>query len=330
MTLDGHWWSYFARLNGERIPCPIQHPKAQMTCCVASGPRGLLLIPQWAVMKSKNGIVINLYAAGTAVVKLDDGVEVAVLQQTSYPETGVVSIRINPKKDLKFPVSLRIPSWSKVTKLSVNGQTMACEPGHYANVDRVWSSGDRVELVLDMRDGRSKLQAERPRLPWRAARFCWRLIVDRQELAIRRFTLMSMRMDMCPSIPQPPPRLRFGWRLRFRFTGAEARPIRSTDQPRYSATMPRQATCLWQAIRFEPACRNRCISSPRMRRKSGSSRTGTYAHPCHLSSKWARKCDPNALGQQDPPQLAFWIVYHATVIIEHHRLAANRITRRPS
>ncbi len=301
-----------------------------MTCCVASGPRGLLLIPQWAVMKSKNGIVINLYAAGTAVVKLDGGVEVAVLQQTSYPETGVVSIRINPKKNLKFPVSLRIPSWSKVTKLSVNGQTMACEPGHYANIDRVWSSGDRVELVLDMRDGRSKLQAERPRLPWRAARFCWRLIVDWQELAIRRFTLMSMRMDMCPSIPQPPPRLRFGWRLRFRFTGAEARPIRSTDRPRYSATMPRQATCLWQAIRFEPACRNRCISSPRMRRKSGSSRTATYAHPCHLSSKWARKCDPNALGQQDPPQLAFWIVYHATVIIEHHRLAANRITRRPS
>ena len=40
-------------------------------------------------------------------------------------------------------------------------------------------------------------------------------------------------------------------------------------------------------------------------------------------------CPRPPLGQQDPAQLAFRIVYHATVIIEHHRLAANRITGRP-
>ena len=53
MTPEGHWWAYFSHLNGERIPCHFHHPKLAMTCCVASGPRGLLLTPQWAVMNSK-------------------------------------------------------------------------------------------------------------------------------------------------------------------------------------------------------------------------------------------------------------------------------------
>jgi hypothetical protein len=164
MTLDGHWWSYFAHLNGERIPCPIQHPEAEMTCCVTSGPRGLLLTPQWAVMKSKDGIVVNLYAAGTAMVPLDDGVKVTVLQNTSYPETGAVNISISPTKDSKFRLRLRIPSWSKLTKLSVNGKAVACEPGNYAEIDRVWSSDDHVELVFDMRGRAIKAPSGAPEL----------------------------------------------------------------------------------------------------------------------------------------------------------------------
>ena len=65
MTPEGHWWAYFAYLNGERVPCQLHHPGLGMVCCVASGPRGLLLTPQWAVMKSRHGIAVNLYAEGT-------------------------------------------------------------------------------------------------------------------------------------------------------------------------------------------------------------------------------------------------------------------------
>jgi DUF1680 family protein len=151
MTPDGHWWAYFAYLNGERVPCQLHHPGLGMVCCVASGPRGLLLTPQWAVMKSRDGIAVNLYAEGAAKLKLDNGVEVELLQQTSYPETGNVHISITPKTDSQFTLSLRIPSWSKSTQLLVNGQSHACEPGTYATINRVWTKGNRVELALDLR-----------------------------------------------------------------------------------------------------------------------------------------------------------------------------------
>lgn len=151
MMPDGRWWSYFAHLNGERIPSIVHHRDLTMTCCVSYGPKGLLLTPQWAVMKAENGINVNLYAPGSAKVQLDEGVGVTVLQETSYPESGTVDITINPAKETTFKLRLRIPSWSKRTRLSVNGQDVAVSPGQYAEIDRTWTHGDRVALNLDMR-----------------------------------------------------------------------------------------------------------------------------------------------------------------------------------
>ena len=164
MTPDGHWWAYFAHLNGERIPCHFHHPKLAMTCCVSSGPRGLLLTPQWAVMHSEDGIIVNLYAPGSAKVQLNGGIGVAVLQETSYPESDTVNITINPTKETKFKLRLRIPSWSKFTKLSINGQSVACDPGQYAEIHRTWTSGDRVTLIFDMRVRAIKAPSGAPEL----------------------------------------------------------------------------------------------------------------------------------------------------------------------
>lgn len=151
MMPDGRWWSYFAHLNGERIPSIVHHRHLTMTCCVSYGPKGLLLTPQWAVMKSEDGVNVNLYAPGSAKVQLDDGASVTVLQETSYPESGTVNLTINPTGQTKFKLRLRIPSWSQHTKLSVNGKAKECTPGQYMEIDRAWTGGDRVTLDLDMR-----------------------------------------------------------------------------------------------------------------------------------------------------------------------------------
>jgi DUF1680 family protein len=164
MMPDGRWWSYFAHLNGERIPSIVHHRNLTMTCCVTSGPRGLLLTPQWAAMRSEDGVNVNLYARGSAKVRLYDGVGVTVLQETTYPESGTVNLTINPTKNTTFKLRLRIPSWSKRTKLSVNGQAMACIPGQYVEIDRTWTSGDRVTLDLDMRVRTIKAPSGAPQL----------------------------------------------------------------------------------------------------------------------------------------------------------------------
>jgi DUF1680 family protein/lysophospholipase L1-like esterase len=151
MTPDGEWWAYFSPLVGQRVPSHYQHADMELSCCVANGPRGLLLTPRWAVMRHEEGPVVNLYEQGSVETTLRDGTVVTLTQETTYPEGDVVSLTVTPEEPRRFVLRLRIPAWSRETRLTVAGESVAVEPGTYACIERLWSAHDRVELRLDMR-----------------------------------------------------------------------------------------------------------------------------------------------------------------------------------
>jgi len=156
MIDDGKWWAYFSPLIGERMPSPMQVPVCESSCCVANGPRGMLITPGWSVMKSKSGPVINLYSKGNWTQKLETGTEIKIVQETNYPENKDILIRIDLPKPERFTMSLRIPAWSKNIRLTVNNETINCQPGTYAQMERVWKNGDQIRMEMDLR-GRIKL-----------------------------------------------------------------------------------------------------------------------------------------------------------------------------
>jgi len=89
MMPQGDWWAYFSPLAGERVPSQVQHQDCGLSCCVANGPRGLLLSPSWTVMRrGDDALAINLYCPGSAVTQLADGTSVRLVQETRYPEMG--------------------------------------------------------------------------------------------------------------------------------------------------------------------------------------------------------------------------------------------------
>ncbi len=150
MMPKGEWWAYNSPLNGERVPSSLQG--SDLSCCVSSGPRGLLITPGWAVMNDlKNGPVINLYSAGTASFKLPNGKNVSIIQETDYPVNNLISLIIQPENTSSFVLKLRIPEWSKQSVLKVNGETISCKPGSYASIKRIWNKNDKVTLELDLR-----------------------------------------------------------------------------------------------------------------------------------------------------------------------------------
>jgi len=150
MTPDGRWWAYFTPLTGQRVPSP-NHREDALSCCVVSGPSGLLLTQRWAVMTDHEGPVVNLYAPGSATVKLEDGTEVKILQETDYPVNDRTKLTLQPSPEGRFALKLRIPAWSRNTSLSVNGQAVPCPAGAYAKLERDWKRGDSVVLKLDLR-----------------------------------------------------------------------------------------------------------------------------------------------------------------------------------
>lgn len=151
MTPDGTWWSYFSPLTGQRVPSTEQHKDVGLSCCVANGPRGLLLTPGWGVMSSSSGPVVNLYAMGTATTKLADGTTVKLVQETTYPAGDHVTLKVLLDQKKRFALALRIPAWSRQTLLTINGEAVACQPGTYARLEREWAPDDKIILRLDLR-----------------------------------------------------------------------------------------------------------------------------------------------------------------------------------
>lgn len=141
---DGTWWSHFSALEGQREPAP-EHCKMHQNCCVASGPRGLNLLPALAVMSGKDGPVVNFYEPAT--VKFNEA-ELSI--KSDYPRANVVDIAVRPTLAKEFTLSLRIPAWSRATKLTLNGKAVSdIKPGSYVRLMRAWKNGDKVRLMLD-------------------------------------------------------------------------------------------------------------------------------------------------------------------------------------
>lgn len=146
---DGTWWCHYNPLDGHREPAPEQC-KMHMNCCVANGPRGLMLLPALAEMSGQRGPVINFYEPATATLPLPSGKTVQLEIKSDYPRTGVVDIVVHPASAENFTLSLRIPGWSHMTTVELNGKSVAdIRPGSYVRLARTWQPGDRVRLLLD-------------------------------------------------------------------------------------------------------------------------------------------------------------------------------------
>ena len=152
MKPTGDGFSYVNLLNGNKVVnygWGWHFDDFYVTCCNLNGPMGLAYIPYVADMTSEEGPIVNLYNAGE--VNMNTRTQPLQLTiDTDFPLTGHVVINVNPEKAENFTMKLRIPSWSQNTALSVNGEKVEATPGTYAELNRKWNPGDRIEIDFDM------------------------------------------------------------------------------------------------------------------------------------------------------------------------------------
>lgn len=119
-------------------------------CCACIGAAGLGLVPKMALLRTEKGFAMNLYIDGSMETETLSGNRVLFRTETKYPINGKIRVIVDISQEEEFTLMLRIPAWSKQTKVSVNGVALEAAKG-YVNIDREWSAGDVVELELDMR-----------------------------------------------------------------------------------------------------------------------------------------------------------------------------------
>lgn len=99
-----------------------------------------------------NGIAAVLYNACQAEVKVGNGTEVTIKEQTNYPFEETIRFTLTTPEKVSFPLYLRIPSWCKDASIAVNGQKLGVDliSGKYAKITREWSDADEIVLAVPM------------------------------------------------------------------------------------------------------------------------------------------------------------------------------------
>lgn len=147
---DAAQMAMYTPLEGIRQANPPQCGM-HLNCCSANGPRAFVMLPRVAVTQGERTLYVNLYGPSSSKAVLG-GTEVLLEQRTTYPEDGQVEIVLNPRKETDFSLALRIPTWSRIVRVSVNGEALSdVQPGSYRTIARKWKSGDKVLLQFDMR-----------------------------------------------------------------------------------------------------------------------------------------------------------------------------------
>lgn len=136
-------------------------------CCPSNISRFIPSVPGYIYAKTDDDIYVNLYLSNTASIEMGDNL-VNIVQEADYPWSGTIGITVNPEREKRFSVMLRIPGWaqneaipgglysfadkqeSKIN-LMVNGKRVRYDmESGYAEIERTWKEGDRISLELPM------------------------------------------------------------------------------------------------------------------------------------------------------------------------------------
>ncbi len=121
-------------------------------CCPPNVVRTIAEVSNYAYSVSDKGLWINLYGGNNLTTKLKDGSKVSLIEETNYPWNGNVNLTIKETSAKPYSLFLRIPGWAEGAKVLVNGKDAGAktQAGTYAELNRKWKAGDKVELVLPM------------------------------------------------------------------------------------------------------------------------------------------------------------------------------------
>ncbi len=153
---SGRWSTYDTPMDGLRqasahsIVFQARAGTPELNCCSVNSPRGWGMLSEWAFLVDEDGLIVNYYGPVKADLVLQNDLSVQIEEETSYPADGRIVLRIDPAQIAEFALRLRIPHWSKNTRVSVNGKAIdGIKSGRYLVIQRTWQAGDRVELNLD-------------------------------------------------------------------------------------------------------------------------------------------------------------------------------------
>jgi DUF1680 family protein len=167
VSLDGKEFFYPNPLESDGTHA--RSPWFGCACCPSNICRFIASVAGYVyATRGDDELYVNLFAAGTATLRLGSGTRVQMRQETRYPWDGVIRLTLDLQEPTPFSVKIRVPGWargeavpsdlyrfddqrSQTVTLAVNGQPTAVDVDRgYVTLHRAWRAGDSLELNFPM------------------------------------------------------------------------------------------------------------------------------------------------------------------------------------
>jgi len=124
-------------------------PFDSLWCCTGTGSEEYGKLTDTIYFHDDDSLYVNLY--------IDSQLEwpekgLRVKQETRFPEEQGTTITVAAKSPTQFAINLRIPYWVEGGNVKINGAIVPAfaSPSSYLSLNRIWKSGDKIELSLPM------------------------------------------------------------------------------------------------------------------------------------------------------------------------------------
>ena len=145
LEADGRTFYYSDyNFSGRKVYSPHRWP-----CCSGTMPQIAADYRISTYLRDPHGLYVNLYIP-SSVRWTQDGGQISLTQKSEYPFDSHVQFEIETPKPVEFAVNLRIPAWTDKASISVNGKRESVSAGRFANLQRRWRNGDRIELEIPL------------------------------------------------------------------------------------------------------------------------------------------------------------------------------------
>ncbi|MCW1883144.1 glycoside hydrolase family 127 protein [Luteolibacter flavescens] len=142
----------FRGFNQDKEDGTVPSHRSGFPCCCFNFNMGWPKLVQnsWAAT-ADGGLAQIAIAPVKLIAKVAGGTQVGVKVSTDYPFNETAVYEITTAREVKFPLSLRIPAWCDGAAIEVNGEFAGSpKAGSFARIERTWKSGDKVRVVLPM------------------------------------------------------------------------------------------------------------------------------------------------------------------------------------
>jgi uncharacterized protein len=145
---------------GSAEPRPtMRFPELADSCCPPNIVKLISTVGGFIYATDELGIYVKHYGASEANIPWGDGIK--IVQRTSYPWDGSISMLVELTRPQRFALRLRVPEWAKEFRLSIAGE----EPGFtseagWLTIERDWQSTTEVRLALAMQTERVTMPPE--------------------------------------------------------------------------------------------------------------------------------------------------------------------------